>query len=113
MTFPSDQHVGLVGVTLLGLGLVGTAMVITQENAVIAAIGGVVQIGTGIVGFLGGRAIGRNETLASNATIPVPLSSVTSNVETTITKETISDTKPEIIDDLDKKLQLNLNNSVL
>lgn len=60
-TFPSDQHVGLVGVTLLGVGLVAVAVVVSPENAVIAAIGGVVQIGTGIVGFLGGRAIGRAE----------------------------------------------------
>ena len=66
MEFPSDQHVGLVGVTLLGLGLIIVAIAVVQENAVIAAIGGVVQIGTGIVGFLGGRAVGRSEAAKAN-----------------------------------------------
>lgn len=67
MQFPSDQHVGLVGVTLLGVGLVMVAVWVSQENAVIAAIGGVVQIGTGIVGFLGGRSVGRAEGVKANA----------------------------------------------
>ena len=67
MQFPSDQHVGLVGVTLLGVGLVMVAVWVSQENAVIAAIGGVVQIGTGRVGFLGGRSVGRAEGVKANA----------------------------------------------
>lgn len=70
MNFPSDQHVGLVGVTLLGLGLIIVAVAVAQENAVIAAIGGVVQIGTGIVGFLGGRAVGRSDRLEPTSTNP-------------------------------------------
>jgi hypothetical protein len=89
--FPSDQHVGLVGVTLLGIGLVVVAVGVSQENAVIAAIGGVVQIGTGIVGFLGGRSVGRNEALASGAMSPSSSKVVGgSGTTTTIT----SDGKP-------------------
>lgn len=76
MEFPSDQHVGLVGVTLLGVGLVIVALGVAQENAVIAAIGGVVQIGTGIVGFLGGRSVGRAEGAKMNKPTDIVLEEV-------------------------------------
>lgn len=58
-SFPSDQHVALVGVTLLGLGLCALGFRVTDSAAVTACVGGVVALGSGMIGFLGGKIVGR------------------------------------------------------
>lgn len=54
MTFPSDTHVALVGIILLGLGLLFAAVFLNDTQAVFACISGVASIATGIIGFLRG-----------------------------------------------------------
>lgn len=84
LTFPSDQHVAIVVLLLLGIGLEIVAFRMSDIPTQTACISAVAQIASGLVGFLGGRATNKDVIL------PSPTASITSSTETT-TKETVSD----------------------
>ena len=58
-SFPSDQHVAIVVLLILGLGLEVVAFRMTEASTQTACISAVAQIASGLVGFLGGRSTGR------------------------------------------------------
>ncbi len=59
--FPSDQHVAIVVLLILGLGLEVVAFRMADVSTQTACISAVAQIASGLVGFLGGRAVGHGE----------------------------------------------------
>lgn len=58
-SFPSDQHVAIVVLLILGIGLEVVAFKMTDVSTQTACISAIAQIGSGLVGFLGGRALGQ------------------------------------------------------